>query len=218
MGGMAYLMPGRSLLLQTPQAPQAPPMEAPAALAPAPRPDQAAPSGLCGFDWGQIQYEEFSSENANYGLSGADGSWPVVWSRPPRINYFWLILAHSWNLNGAGAAISFGLFLVPPSGAKPDPGSIQFLNKDGITLRYRSIPKLGIRVRGGVNFVNNTGQSTSYQHFGEFTPGMLIVPPGWALMVAGDQANNGPGVATSLQMQVAYAELPIGSLSPGFGG
>ena len=218
MGGMAYLMPGRSLLLQSPSTPQAPPMETAAPPAPAPRADMPLPSGLCGFDWGQIQYEEFSSENPLYGLSGVGGSWPVVWTRPPRINYFWLILAHSWSLNGAGAAISFGLFLVPPAGAKPDPNSLQFFNKDGITGTYRSIPKLGIRVRGGVNFTANTGQSTAYQHFGEFTPGMLIVPPGWALMVAGDQASNGPGVNTSLQMQVAYAELPIGSLSPGFGG
>src|SRR5260370_12754477 len=140
----------------TPSASIVIPNQAPAAPAPA-RADMPVPSGLCGFDWGQIQYEEFSSENPVNGLSGADGSWPVVWSRPPRVNYFWLILAQSWDLNSGGAVISFGFFLVPPAGAKPDPSSIQFLSKDGITLRYRSIPKLGIRVRGGVNFTANTG-------------------------------------------------------------
>jgi hypothetical protein len=125
-----------------------------------------------------------------------------------------MVLAQSWSANGGGVA-SYGLFLVPPIGNAPD--KIQFLSKDGITLKFRSIPKFGVRVRGGPNFTASTGQSNGFQHFGEFTPGLLIVPPGWVLMVAGDEARNGPGPGSSVLLQLAYAELPIGSDSPGFG-
>lgn len=184
-----------------------------------PLPAQASSgvSGGCGFDWSQVRYEEFSSSDPLVGLKEGVSIMPAVLSRPPKPGFFWLVFNAGWSFAGANVR-SFAMFIVPPDVATPEKLNGKFRYKDSISGVFRSIPMVGIRLHGSFNAGGGTFQSSNFMHASDVQAGMLVVPPGWALLVAQDDNNDAPGSPAPLLMQVAYAELPIGSDSPGFGG
>jgi hypothetical protein len=190
------------------------PVQSAPAPAPVPYPRAGGSGDLCGFDWGQVQYEEFSSDDPLVGLKAGISIMPAVMTRPPRPGYFWIIFALGWRDRG-GNLRKRGVFLMPPNVSTPD--KVQFFFADTISGVARSIPKAGIRLKGSFNG-STDDQAQNDEHVGVFTPQPLVIPPGWALLLAQDDQSNAPGAASAVLMQVAYAELPIGSISPGFGG
>jgi hypothetical protein len=186
-----------------------------AAASPAP-----ADGGGCGFDWGQIRYGEWSSDDPNLGIP-QDGNFvgsPSVWTPQVRSGYFWVILGLSLSYNDANTR-TFAQFLVPPAFAiRPDEGSIvnptTFLfNSLGAGKAFDAIPKFGVRIQGAFGALQSPGMHASL-----LTPGMLIVPAGWAILTCRDDTQIGSAQKATVRVQAAYAELPIGSDSPGFGG
>ena len=184
----------------------------------APQAPGALSGGGCGFDWSQVRYEEFSSNDPQVGLKAFASQMPAVLSRPPKTGFFWIVIAASWGFEGANVR-NFGMFLVPPDVSTPDKLNGRFRYKDTVSGVYRSIPMVGIRIRGAsASSTNDSHGSSFFSHASEFAPSILVVPPNWALLVAQDDPIDAPGSPSSVSMQVAYAELPIGSDSPGFGG
>jgi len=160
-----------------------------------------------------MRYEEFSSDDPLVGLPAGSSAMPVVFSRPPRNGFFWFVLALGYRDPG-GNSRQRGFFLMPPNGNGPLTMNGNFFYADSISGVARSIPKIGIRLTG--SFLGGfTAQSN--EHVGAFLQSTLIVPPQWSIMLAQDDPSNSPGTATPVFMQVAFAELPIGTPVP-YGG
>jgi hypothetical protein len=205
-GSAAAVLPSPPSAQFTVLTPTAPPAAAPAAAA-------GDPAACCGFDWNQIRYEEFSSEDSNVGLPSGVSVMPVVFTRPAKAGYFWFVLAMGYRDPG-GNARQRGFFLMPPHANGPQTMNQNFFYKDSISGQARSEPKVGIRLAG--SFIGNTSAQNN-EHVGAFVPSTLIIPPLWSVMLAQDDANDAPGAPTGVIMQVAYAELPIGTPVP-YGG
>jgi hypothetical protein len=196
------------------------PRPAPAPV-PFPRPSNGpAGSGLCGFDWTLIQYREFSSDDLTLGVAG-DGintGAPAVWTPKVRNNYFWVVLALGLSYIDSNTR-TFAQFLMPPgfsdisffAGIALRNNAFQFQGL-GAGKVFDQIPTAGIRIQGSFGGLQ-TGMHTSL-----FTPGMLIVPSGWAILTCRDDTQAGSAGHTTVKVQIAYAELPIGSDAPGFAG
>jgi hypothetical protein len=205
-----------------PGAPLSAPIRTDVLQATAASPAPAGDGGLCGFDWGQVQYGEWTSDDPNYGIP-QDGNFvgsPAVWTPQVRAGYFWMIFGLSFSYND-GNARAFAHFLMPSSFATPRPPTISggsaseiFLGQSlGAGKAFDSVPKVGVRIQGSfVQSVISPGTHASL-----LTPALLIVPPRWAILTCRDDNQVGAADKATLRVQAAYAELQIGSDAPGFG-